>query len=123
MWDRILKFYEETTQSTREDEMWDKIRYHCAKIQILISEIRKNEGLELLHAHLSVLQLCIINPANECAVRILILHDNIVKITVLNINELADAKEYKVIQSDMLNSVKILQSILLDEQNDLSSKN
>jgi hypothetical protein len=112
MWDKILAYYEEMSQMPREGEMWDSLRHHCRKIQELIPKIQAHSGLAELKHHISVHELCLVNPDNERGALIFMGYNDAVRIIFYKLGELADIDKSREVHVHLSDVIQVLASNL-----------
>lgn len=113
-WDEIGRFYETTSQLSREGEMWEKVRYHCERMKSFVPEIQKHSGLNELEHSVSVFELRLVNRASGRAALILVEEDDRVRVNFYEVGKLKDKETHHTVRGSFDHIIKVLKTNLGD---------
>jgi hypothetical protein len=113
MWDEILQFYEERSQSRRKGEMWDKIRHHSRKMQEFIPKIQKHPKLSKLEARISAVELGIANPDKRLGALIFMEYNDQVRIVFYEFGKLLSTQEADDVHVHISDAIQVLEDNLI----------
>ena len=112
-WNEILNFYQKAAQLPREGQIWEDIRYHSQRMQLLIPEIQKHAELSELECSISVVELRLVNKINGRTALILVQRNDNVRVNFYDPGELILEQNHNTVHSSFDEIISDLKDRLL----------